>query len=131
MSKFQINRESCDDLGFAVRAMSSRIISIDEFKDWAYHVIENENIDDIPSYFYNLLEIKGPYFSARIIMDIVGFYPPWMSTDDEEDALYGVGYKRDVKFTTDAIRREDALSALSRNPHIEQRFRDSFPFIEF
>lgn len=59
---------------------------------------------------------------------IMGFNPYWKHTEDEDDALGRIGYKRSFDFKSDAVSRSVALQKLASNPHIESRFRWTFPF---
>ena len=127
---FKLEKNNSDDIGFASTCLIADILSFEEFKQWLYYVIEHA--DDVPTYFFDILDIKEKFDFTLKRHEVIGFTPSWQgSSDKEEDALDGIGYKRNSDFSSDASSKEAALKALSENPHIEQRFRDTFPFIEW
>lgn len=127
MAGLHLTKNNCDDIGFAKSCLLAGVISFDEFKKWLFWVVENE--EEVPNYFWDLIDLKEKdEFNPLRIM---GFNPYWSHSDDEDDALDGIGYKRKPDFTSDATSRTDALRKLANNPHIEKRFRETFPFIEF
>lgn len=131
MAKFRLSRDDSSDLGFALTCLISGVISFDEFKEWIYYVIEHEDIDDIPGHFFKILDIKIKSDFTLRVREIIGFYPGFNPTDNERRAICAIGYKRFEGYNSDFTPKERALAASSRNPHIEQRFRAAFPFIEF
>lgn len=131
MAKFALTRNNPGDLGFALSSLIFSAVTFTEFKQWIYHVIEHEDVDEIPSYFFEVLDIKEKFDFTLKSRQIIGFHPSWDGGDEEDDALCGICYKRFPDYRSDAASREDALAALARNPHIEERFRKTFPFIDF
>jgi len=130
MSKiFQISKNDCDDLGFTTTSLIGNVISFEEFKEWIYFVIEQSN--DVPDYIFDILDAKEKFDYTLRVSQIIGYNPYWECSKQERYALYGIAYKRNAKHESDAVLREEALKALEKNPHILQRFRETFPFIDF
>ena len=125
--RFRLDKENSDDIGFVYTCLISGVVSLLECKDWIYHVIEIEN--DVPNYMFDILDIE--HKSDFIPLRIIGFTPSWNKTDAEDYALEGIGYKRQGDFVSDAVSRAKAIKSLKDNPHIEERFREMFPFIEW
>ena len=126
MGRFRLTKNDCEDIGFAQSCLTAGIISFDELKQWLFWVIETE--DDVPNYIWDIIDLKEKF--DFVPLRIMGFNPYWEHTDDEDDALDGIGYKRSLDFNSDAVSRSDALQKLIANPHIEERFRKTFPFID-
>ncbi|GAA0398495.1 hypothetical protein GCM10009133_04160 [Cocleimonas flava] len=122
-----VGKNDCDDVGFAKACLVSGILDFNEFKQWIYHVIEIQK--DVPLYFWDILDIENKFDFKPL--SVMGFNPYWKHTKIEDYALEGIGYKRRDDFVSDAVPREKALKALEENPHIERRFRELFPFIDW
>ncbi|MBD8513421.1 hypothetical protein IFO68_12145 [Photobacterium sp. CAU 1568] len=127
MAGLRLTKDNCEDIGFVKSCLFAGIVSFDEFKQWLFWAVENE--EEVPNYFWDLIELKEKVDFKPL--KIMGFTPYWLHSSDEGDALDGLGFKRNPDFTSDAISRTDALRKLAKNPHIEKRFRETFPFIEF
>lgn len=131
MAKFRVTIEDSYDLGFADACLLSAAISREEFSKWVYWVIEHSD-DELPTYFFGLDSLER---RAGALYRAIGFVPSPDLSDSESNAIDGIAYKRgayDPPPNYDAhIGREDALRALADNPHIEQRFRDTFPFLDY
>lgn len=124
---FRVLKEDGEDLGFVLDCLYSGAISFDEFKEWLYLVIERT--DEVPFYVFDILDLKNKFDFKPLIT--IGFVPHWDHTEKESDAINAIAYKRRPDYVSDAVSREEALKALEANPHIENRFRESFPFIDF
>lgn len=126
MRKLRLERNDSDDIGFVHACFIPGIITINEYKEWIYYVIEK--YDDIPSYFFKILDIDAKRdYKTR---DVIGFVPDYEPQRAEYDALIGIGFKRGAIATNDNLTREEALRALERNPHIEKKFYEMFPFLK-
>lgn len=128
MESFRVNKGDGEDIGFSTICLISGVITFTEFKDWIYYIIDKSN--DVPSYFYEILDTnkKSEYILGA--GEVIGFYPDWDATADELNALDGIGYKRFADFQSDASSKQSAATALIRNPHVENRFKATFPFIK-
>lgn len=125
--KLRLDKNDCDDIGFAKACLVAGVLEFSEFKKWIYYVIENQ--DEVPAYFWDVLEVESKFdFKPLLVM---GFNPYWHHTASENNALDGIGYRRWDDFVSDAVPREMALRELNKNPHIEQRFREMFPFVNW
>lgn len=127
MAEWRLTKNNCEDIAFAISCLAAGVISFDEFKQWLYLVVETTG--DVPHFIWDITELNDRY--DFIPLKIMGFTPHWVHTNDEDDAVDGIGYKRWSSFASDASSRRDALEKLSTNPHIEERFRNTFPFIQF
>jgi len=126
MSKLRLEIDDSSDIGFVDNYLVPGVISLNEFKKWIYFVIENH--DDISSQFFKILVLNHK-FECNCLR-IMGFAPKWEYNDAPLDALVGIGFKRGAITTNDNLTREEALRALERNPHIEKKFYEMFPFLK-
>lgn len=131
MAKYRLSREDAGDLGFALSSLTYSVVTFSEFKQWIYHVIEHEDAESIPSFLFEILDINDKFDFTLRAWQIIGFHPSWDGNDDEDDALCGIGFKRFPNYHADGLSKQEAFAALARNPGIEKRFRETFPFIEF
>lgn len=115
------------DLGFVLNCLFSGSITKQEFRQWIERVISELPIDNIPLYFFDLLEFDD---GLANIIKIIGYSPVSYLSDDEDRAGYGIVYLRKMEQYEYRISKKVALKALKRNPHIYQRFKLFFPFIE-
>lgn len=127
MAAFRLTKGNCEDIGFARSCLVAGIVNFAEFKTWLFWIVEND--DDVPAYIWDLIDLKEAFEFKPL--RIMGFNPYWSHRDDEDAALDGIGYRRWPDFKSDSTSRPDALQKLSNNPHIEARFKATFPFIEF
>lgn len=129
MKDFNLVRENSYDIGFATDCVIVGAITFYEFKEWVHFVIEQSG--SWPTYLLEILELDARSNFPLEIGRILGFWPGWGATDQEHLALDGIGFKRFPDYQTDSSVKEDALKALEQNPHVEKKFRELFPFIEW
>lgn len=129
MRKFRLTREDDADIGFATDCLIARAISFEEFKKWIYYIIEKS--DEIPNYLIEIVNIDKKTDYTLKVNRILGFWPGWGAIDEEYLALHGIGFRRFPDHKTDAASRDQAVEALKRNPQVERKFRELFPFIEW
>lgn len=129
MVEFHLTKEDSGDIGFVTDCLIAGVITFPEFKKWVYYVIDNSQ--EVPNYFFDILDVEENFDYVLNIGRILGFHPGWGAIDDELKALDGIGFKRFSNFKTDASLRRDALRALDGNLHVERRFKETFPFIDF
>lgn len=127
MRKMHLTKENSDDLGFANICLTYSAITFDEFKNWIYAIIESS--DDYPSFLFDILDAKEKFDYTLKVRQIIGFNPSWDPSESEHQAIAGIAYKRFPNHKSDVARKDPALKALTANPHIESRFRETFPFI--
>lgn len=131
-SRLRLTKNDSADIAFVKLCLMSGAISQDELREWLYHVIEH--YDDIPTYFFDLLDAKDLREMFRGANGPIGFFTSSDLSEIESDALTGIAYKRgfyDGPLGYDVhIERDEALKALQQNPHIEKRFCEMFPFIK-
>lgn len=130
MQSYKVDKDNSADLGFVYSCRLSGAISREEFKMWVYWVIEHSK-EELPPFFFFLDEVT---FFSNEFYETVGFIPETDLNEDEESAIDGIAYLRgghDEKKYDPRIERDEAITALNKNPVIETRFREMFPFIEW
>ncbi len=124
MKKFRLTKENSKDIDFAVDCLN-----LEDLKKWVYYVLENSDIDDVPTYLFDILDLKEEH-KARSVQ-------PWLGgdfTSQEYMAFEGIERKRGLYLDLEYDGRptdKEAIQALKDCPHIEKRFREAFPFIEW
>jgi hypothetical protein len=129
MKKFHLTKGDSSDIGLASSSVGYSAITYSEFHDWLYYVIENTN--EVPHYFWDILDIKDRITYLRSKREIFGYFPNARLEEIERKALCGIGYTRFPDYQSDFVAKEEALQALADNPHIAQRFHETFPFIKW
>ncbi|MGE4323162.1 MAG: hypothetical protein AB7E60_09060 [Sphingobium sp.] len=129
MGVFRLTREDSTDIGFATTCLTLSAVSFDEFRDWLYHVIGAS--DEWPDYLLDILDLKQKFDYTLHVRRILGFIPGANLSDDEYRAVDGIAYRRFPRHQSDGSTKETALTALARNPRIEQLFRTLFFAIDW
>ena len=122
----RLEKEDCDDIAFVLACFNCWAISLDELKEWVYFVVGEQ--DEVPAYFWDVLDVKErqEVNSLRLL----GYVPHWDHTLSDARAVDAIAYQRNPGFQSDFVGKELAQKCWQENPHIEQRFRTMFPFIE-
>ncbi|WP_316364545.1 hypothetical protein [Candidatus Thiodiazotropha sp. CDECU1] len=126
---YRLTKGNSEDIGFASTCLVANAISFSEFKEWIYYVIQHT--ENVPTYLFEILDIDEKYDYTLKRQSVIGFTPSWEGTNQEENALDGIAYKRNLNHKSDSVNREDALKALEEQSHIEKHFREMFPFIKW
>ena len=129
MRDFRLVKNDSADIGFATTCLIGGVITFSEFRDWLYFVIKNT--DEVPNYFFDILDIEEKFDYTLQTARLLGFHPGWDATDIELLALDGVAFMRFPNYQTDASERDEAISALQKNPHVAKLFGEFFPFIDW
>jgi len=119
------------DLSFARSCKYSSAITNLELQNWIYYLIET--YDNLPTFIFDLIEVnlneniflKIPLLHAKFIIDSLN--------NSEHRALYGIAYKRGFYSKDNPCElctEKTALKNLENNPHILERFKQTFPFIK-
>lgn len=108
--------------------MSMRAIRFDEFKYFLYFLIKNYEVDELPVFIWELIDLDEERISD--IYQIIGFVPSSNLSDSERNAIYGITIKRFGSFFDMPISEKQAIQSLEQNPQILVRFKNMFPFIE-
>ena len=124
----RVTRDSSEDIGFVKSCVINAAITNKEFNDWVEYVIVNDKVDDLPLYIFDLIDFNGSFYE---LINIIGFTPDPILTEDEDNAIYGIAIKRFGNDLDIPISNNEALRALDRNPLISKRFKSIFPFINF
>ena len=124
--KWAIYKENCEDLGFALACLDYQAITIEELKKWLDIVLMDTPTEELPNYFFNLVDADQGHFAND-----VGYTPGSNLSRYEKYALEGIAYIRKVRSLIDmVVKEEKALKSLQNNPHILERFKKFFPFVE-
>jgi hypothetical protein len=113
-------------IGFVVRCLFNSAIEDKDIRDWSMHMIEK--YDDLPLYMYDLPDYKKGDYN---LPELIGFATSWKFSEKDSEALYGIAYKRGFEPYDCSLTKEEAIKRLEECPHIEKKFRDTFPFIDF
>lgn len=128
MKKFSIYEDNDEDIGFAVECLFAQCLNLDELKVWVDQVISILDVDDIPSYMFEIGQYEG---SLAGIFEVIGFDPEWPFDEAQKSALYGIAYLRGmVKIEDFGLSEDEALGALQQFPQVIDHFRSLFPFID-
>lgn len=122
---FKLTKNNGSDIGFALTCLMCGAIHFREFKEWLYFVIENA--DTPPSYVYDMLDVK-----LRVDFkpsDLMGWTAGSALSDDELDALQGIGFHRGISDFEDRITKQEALQKLKANDAFFNRVQAFFPFL--
>ena len=125
-NKFRLTRESSEDIGFVKSCFIKGAITNKEFNEWVEYVIANGEISNLPLYIFDLIDFHG---SCYELINIIGFTPDPILTEDEDNAIYGIAIKRFGNDLYIPISNHDALKALEQNSSTLKRFKSIFPFI--
>ncbi|OOF44463.1 hypothetical protein [Rodentibacter trehalosifermentans] len=125
-NKFRLTRESSEDIGFVKSCLIIGAIEKNEFREWIDLVIKDSDIDELPLYIFDLINFDGSFYE---LLNIIGFTPDPILSDEEDNALYGIAIKRFGDSFDIPITKSKALISLEHNPQILDRFRKVFPFV--
>ena len=118
-------RQDSSVLGFAVSCLFYRALSLREFEQWLTALYEEGA--DLPPFCVDLLGFNRPLVD---IYEVIGFIPDWPFKEKEKLALVGIAFERGTPPMNPPISREKALQKLANAPHVLERFRSLFPFVE-
>ncbi|MFI6865390.1 hypothetical protein [Nocardia sp. NPDC050406] len=112
-------------IGFVVSCWYNGVIELAELRKWCEHVIITNEMQDIPQYMFDLIDVAAP----GEILDTIGFLPEEL-TRQEDRALYGIAFGRGRDVSDPPLTPAAAKRALQMRPDVLRRFREVFPFIE-
>ena len=126
--KWMIYKENSNDLGFVLSCFFSQALTMNEFKKWLDIVIMDTPTNELPNYFFDLVDFNQANFH---LTNVIGFSPSNDLSRHEEYAIEGIAYIRKVRPLIDmSVKEETALKALQNNPQILERFKKFFPFVQ-
>ena len=123
-----LTREYSDIIGFVTKSLSYLAINRSEVSEWAIKMVVENDINELPYFLIDLMDFND---ESPDLFKIIGFVPVWKHNKDQLKALYGIAIKRGKSQSDINITANEALTALEKNSEIEQRFRETFPFIDF
>lgn len=124
MRKRGLVKNDCADIGFAQALHIAGAISFEEFRNWLYKIIGEE--ESVPNYVFDLLDQPTRIDLLDNQLRIMGFVPHTDHTVDEDRAVDGIAYLRNSDYVSDWVTRETAVAALKRNPHIREKAEAEF-----
>ena len=121
---WKVLKNDNEDLGFALNCLFNQAISFKEFREWLEIVIEDNDISNMPSYIFELLDFEGKLFELN---NIIGFAPDYEPSEKDEKAVIGIAFLRNENVYD--IDKGEAIKALKENEDIYQKFVKIFPFV--
>ncbi len=113
-------------IGFVERCLYNSAIEDKDIRDWSMRMVVQ--YDELPTYMYDLLDFKKEDYNLH---ELINFSIGWGFPEKDKEALYGLAYKRGFEPYDCPLTKEEAIKRLEECPHIEKKFRETFPFIEF
>ena len=108
--KWKIHKENSEDLGFAISCFFKRAITSDEFKKWLEIVLMDTPTDELPNYFFDLID--GDVFD---IFKNMSYVPHDNLSRYEEYAVEGIAYIRKVRPLIDyGGQRRNSIKSLAK-----------------
>ena len=113
-------------IGFVERCFYNSAIIDKDIRDWSIYMIKKYY--QLPVYIYDLIDFKKEDYNLH---KLINFATGWKFPETDKEALYGIAYKRGFEPYDCPLTKEEAIKRLKECPHIEKKFRETFPFIEF
>lgn len=130
----RVSKSDSADLAFAWRCLLSGAVTFDEFKTWAEHVVTELPEDALPPHMIEIMMAEQRVEVTAHLPRLIGFVPsdPSAEQPGERAALWGITAKRGTYRPDDAqISSDAACRALAARPQVAERFRQTFPFLEW
>ena len=133
--ELSLTKSDGKDIDFVCEA-HGKAVTWEEVQQWFFWLVGNYPADQVPLYAHEIILCDSQQDYARQKNELFGFMTGLDATDAELIALYGIGYLRAIPTVITPNRgiyvpsRDEALAALARNPHIDARFRELFPFLQ-
>ena len=125
---WKIHKEESFDLGFAIGYLFSKAINLNEFRQRIELCINNLNQEEIPLYMFDLINFEDSLAKIHLV---IGFVPSSGLSKTEEIALEGISYSRGIDIFDPISTQEQSIEYLKNNPHVSEKFKRTFPFINF
>lgn len=122
-----LTKGDSDTLGFVIASLYSGAINKEDLRAWAIGIIRDNEVDNIPGYIFELANFDD---RRTVLPRIIGFSYGWKSTKFQHNALYGIALKQGKDLGEECLPKV-ALEALKKYSEVEERFRETFPFINF
>ncbi|MBX3487559.1 MAG: hypothetical protein KF798_06630 [Candidatus Paracaedibacteraceae bacterium] len=121
-----------DNLDFVISCKYSGAISHEELETWCYRCIKIQ--ENIPILVFDLLDVGIDAFRELKNEVFLRDHGGKRLTKGEDNAVLAIGYLRGIN-TEEELKdlrtsSQTVLKALEKNPHILERFKEVFPFIE-
>ena len=116
-----------------------KAITWDEFQEWLNFIVINSKAEDLPSYVFDLMDIKANGGIAKMTRPggSIGFMLTSGLDEPRYESLWGIGYARKdpslprirTDFDQNIVSPEDAAAALAHHPEIRAWFERFFKAI--
>ena len=125
---WKIYKEESSDLGFAIGCLFLQAINLTEFRQWIELCISDLNQDEIPLYMFDLIAFENSLAKIHLA---IGFVPNSGLSKTEKIALEGISYLRGIDIFDPISTQEQSIKCLKKNPHVSEKFKRTFSFINF
>ena len=125
---WKIYKEESSDLGFVIGCLFLQAINLTEFRQWIELCINDLNQDEIPLYMFDLVDFQDSLAKIHLV---IGFVPSSGLSKTEKVALEGISHLRGVDIFYPICTQKQSIECLKKNPHISEKFKITFPFINF
>ena len=88
----------------------------------------NLNQEEIPLYMFDLINFEDSLAKIHLV---IGFVPSSGLSKTEKIALEGISYLRGIDIFDPISTQEQSIEYLKNNPHVSEKFKRTFPFINF
>ncbi|WP_077545506.1 hypothetical protein [Rodentibacter genomosp. 2] len=110
-NKPRLTLNNSEDIAFSKVCLIYDSIDLNEFKQWLYNLVRKSDIDDLPSYIFDLIEFDG-FLSD--LNQVIGFNPNTSLSLEEKNAIIGIAIKRFGSIFDMPISNKEALDALEK-----------------
>ena len=141
---YSLQKGDGKDIGIAVDALGIAI-NWSEFRIWIEHIVTIFEIDDLPVYFFDLLDCENGsdmwdsnrWGTEKYFGVFRNFRPGWADSNEDDAVLWGIGYLRNhpdlpvIRTDIDqyVVSREEAAAALAHHPEVREWFDRFFEAI--
>lgn len=121
-----------EPVAFARLAFERGAIIAPEVREWVWHVVgllTEEEVTRLPPFFFDYADFKSE--DRTDFFRVSQPYGGAAHSKEEKQAMEAIAWRRGVNTAWTLFDRATAERAEARNPQIEKRFREFFPFIEW
>ncbi|AIK95502.1 hypothetical protein [Candidatus Odyssella acanthamoebae] len=120
------------EFDFVMSAKYAGAITFEDLKEWIYFKLKINDYE-LPTFMFEILEAEKFYDIPTELTRLILNHCQGEFTQTEHRALYGIAYKRGFyskENPCELCTEKTALKNLEKNPHILERFKQTFPFIK-
>ncbi|MEJ8561542.1 hypothetical protein QTO30_10170 [Yoonia sp. GPGPB17] len=136
MKGLRLSKADSFDIALALTCLG-KAITWHEFKEWSEKIILENDVDDLPEYFFEIpsLDVASGLWKEDKRLGIFGFIPNHDLNDSEVTALYAIGYERRLanllqpEQALNIPSESEAIAASEKNPRSRLEFERVFEFL--